>query len=140
MNRKSGIEKKFKSLIQEDVRPWGKFRSYPHALAKSLKIITVNPGAALSLQYHLRRSEFWVVLDKGLEITIDKETWQPEKGEEVFIPKKAPHRLRCVGTKPARVMEVWIGRSTENDIVRLQDNYGRISSSDSTACLRKPVR
>jgi mannose-6-phosphate isomerase len=114
-------------MIREDVRPWGKFRSYPHAQAKSLKIITINPGAALSLQYHHHRSEFWVVLDNGLEITIGEETWRPERGQEVFIPKETPHRLRCVGTEPARVMEVWIGRSTERDIIRLQDDYGRTS-------------
>jgi mannose-6-phosphate isomerase-like protein (cupin superfamily) len=125
MDKKNRTEKKFKSMIREDIRPWGKFRSYPHAQAKSLKIITVNPGAAFSLQYHRHRSEFWVVLDQGLEITIGDETWQPEKGEEVFIPQKIPHRLRCLGTEPARVMEVWIGRSTEEDIVRLQDDYGR---------------
>lgn len=127
MDKKNRTEKKFKGKIREDIRPWGKFRSYPHAQAKSLKIITVNPGAAFSLQYHHRRSEFWVVLDKGLEITIGEETWRPERGEEVFIPKKTPHRLRCVGAEPARVMEVWIGRSTERDIVRLRDDYGRTS-------------
>jgi mannose-6-phosphate isomerase len=127
MDKKNRIIKKFKSMIREDVRPWGKFRSYPHAQAKSLKIITINPGAALSLQYHHHRSEFWVVLDNGLEITIGEETWRPERGQEVFIPKETPHRLRCVGTEPARVMEVWIGRSTERDIIRLQDDYGRTS-------------
>ena len=49
----------FKKNIKEDIRPWGKFRSYPHQQARSIKIITVNPGQALSLQYHLHRSEFW---------------------------------------------------------------------------------
>lgn len=127
MDKNSRAERKFKRMIREDIRPWGNFRAYPHAQAKSLKIITVNPGAAFSLQYHRRRSEFWVVLDKGLEITLGDVTWQPERGEEVFIPRKIPHRLRCVGAEPARIMEVWIGRSTERDIVRLQDDYGRTS-------------
>ena len=119
------VEANFRKNIQEDHRPWGKFRSYPHADARSLKIITVNPGEALSLQYHRNRDEFWVVLDSGLEITVGDKIWQTEKNEEIFIPRNAPHRLRCTGTKKARVMEIWIGESDEDDIVRLEDNYGR---------------
>ncbi len=118
-------ELSFRKQIKEDKRPWGKFRAYPHQLANSIKIITINPGQALSLQYHNHRSEFWVVLDKGLEITVGDKVWQPEENEEVFIPQKVPHRLRCLGPKQARVMEIWIGHSDENDIVRLQNDYGR---------------
>ncbi len=111
--------------IKEDIRPWGKYRSYPCQKASSIKIITVNPGAALSLQYHQHRSEFWVVLDKGLEVTAGERVWQPEKNEEIFISRKTPHRIRCVGPKKARVMEIWLGDSDESDIVRLEDQYGR---------------
>lgn len=118
-------EKDIRAQIQEDIRPWGKFRSYPHRSAGSLKIITVNPGGSLSLQYHNRRSEFWVVLDPGLEITVGEKTWEPLPDEEIFIPAKAPHRLRCTGEKPARIMEIWLGDSSEEDIVRLEDVYGR---------------
>lgn len=118
-------EEKFKKEIIEDIRPWGKFRSFPHGQAKSIKIITVNPGNSLSLQYHNHRSEFWIVLDKGLEMTVDDKVWQPEENQEIFIPKKTPHRLRCLGEKPGRVMEIWIGNSDESDIIRLQDDYGR---------------
>lgn len=117
--------RKFKQDISEDIRPWGKFRVYPHKDACSLKIITVNPGGTLSLQYHKRRSEFWVVLDEGLEITVNESSWKPEKGEEIFIPVHARHRLKCVGALPARIMEIWLGQSEEDDIVRLDDAYGR---------------
>lgn len=119
------IEADFRKRIEEDVRPWGKFRSYPYKKARSIKIITVNPGESLSLQYHNHRSEFWVVLDRGLEITVGDKVWQPEENEEIFIPQKAPHRLRCLGTKKARVMEIWLGDSDEADIVRLHDEYDR---------------
>jgi len=121
----SDEERSFRKKIVEDIRPWGKFRAYPHHNARSLKIITVKPDASLSLQFHLRRSEFWVVLDPGLEITVGRKAWRPKKGEEIFIPKKAPHRLRCIGKSPARVMEIWLGRSAESDIIRLKDFYGR---------------
>ncbi len=118
-------EKKFKEKIIEDIRPWGKFRAFPYKLAKNIKIITVNPGAVLSLQYHNHRSEFWVILDNNFEVTVGNNIWKPKENEEIFIPKKTSHRLRCIGTKPARIMEIWIGDSSESDIVRLKDEYGR---------------
>lgn len=125
MTTEKDIELNFRKKIKEDVRPWGKFRSFPYKPARSIKIITVNPGQALSLQYHNHRSEFWVFLDKGLEATVGDKVWQPEAGEEIFVPQKAPHRLHCVGAQPARVMEIWLGDSDELDIVRLEDDYGR---------------
>jgi len=127
MTSPSDRERAFRARIFEDIRPWGKFRAYPHKRAGSLKIITVEPGASLSLQYHRRRSEFWVVLDAGLEITVGAKVWRPRPNEEIYIPKGAPHRLRGVGRKPARVMELWLGNSDEADIVRLEDKYGRTS-------------
>jgi len=115
----------FRKKIKEDIRPWGKFRSFPYEFARNIKIITLNPGGVLSLQFHEHRSEFWVVLDEGLEVTVADRVWQPKEGEEIFIPSNTPHRLRCLGQKRARVMELWLGESDESDIVRLDDKYGR---------------
>ena len=123
-DRTADIEN-FRNAIREDIRPWGKFRSFPFRQAGSIKIITVNPGEVLSLQYHKKRSEFWVILDAGLEVTAGDRVWQPAVDEEIFIPRKVPHRVRCIGDRPARIMEIWIGRSAESDIVRLEDAYGR---------------
>jgi mannose-6-phosphate isomerase-like protein (cupin superfamily) len=123
-NKKSDIAA-FQNAITEDIRPWGKFRSYPHEQAGSIKIITVMPGEVLSLQYHMKRSEFWIILDEGLEVTAGDRVWQPTVNEEIFIPLKVAHRVRCVGPKPARIMEIWIGKSEETDIIRLDDEYGR---------------
>lgn len=115
----------FQKGITEDIRPWGKFRSFPYDQAGSIKIITVKPGEALSLQYHKKRSEFWVILDEGLEVTAGDRIWKPEANEEIFIPRQVPHRVRNTGGNPARIMEIWIGKSEESDIVRLDDKYGR---------------
>ncbi|UCE41943.1 MAG: phosphomannose isomerase type II C-terminal cupin domain [Candidatus Aminicenantes bacterium] len=115
----------FRKAITEDIRPWGKFRSFPYDQAASIKIITVNPGEILSLQYHRKRSEFWVIIDEGLEVTAGDRVWQPQANEEIFIPQKTAHRVRCIGQKPSRIMEIWIGESEESDIVRLDDDYGR---------------
>jgi mannose-6-phosphate isomerase-like protein (cupin superfamily) len=115
----------FRGRIVEDVRPWGKFRRFPHEEAGSIKIITVEPGGRLSLQYHEGRAEFWVVLDPGLEITVGERVWAAAPNEEIFIPRRAPHRVRNAGRAPARFMEIWIGDSAESDIVRLSDDYSR---------------
>lgn len=118
-------ERDFRARIIEDRRPWGKFRAFPHEQAGSIKIITVDPGGSLSLQYHNRRAEFWIALDEGLEITVNERVWRPIPNEEIYVPREARHRLRGVGTHPARLMEIWLGDSDEADIVRLEDTYGR---------------
>jgi mannose-6-phosphate isomerase-like protein (cupin superfamily) len=125
MKSPSEDEKDFRARILEDIRPWGKFRSYPRENAGAVKIITVNPGASLSLQLHRRRAEFWIALDDGLEVTVGGRVWRPRRNEEIYIPREAPHRLRGLGPEAARVMEIWLGDSAEDDIVRLADDYGR---------------
>jgi mannose-6-phosphate isomerase len=118
-------EQEYRSRIFEDRRPWGRFRSFPHREASSIKIITVDPGGILSLQYHERRSELWIVLDEGLEVTVGDRVWKPGRQEEIFIPVGTPHRMRGVGDRPARILELWLGPSEESDIIRLEDSYGR---------------
>lgn len=125
MSEKKSPEADFRAGIAEDVRPWGRFRRFPHEGVSSLKIITVDPGGRLSLQYHEGRAEFWVVLDRGLEVTAGDRVWEPAPNEEIFISRGTPHRLRNKGGAPARVMEIWLGPSSESDIVRVEDDYGR---------------
>ncbi len=118
-------EEEYRTAIIEDTRPWGKFRRYPHENAGSVKIITVNPGGTLSLQRHQKRSEYWIVLDEGLEITLGDRVLKPRINDEIFIPRGMPHRLRNPGNGPARIMEIWLGDSDEDDIIRIEDEYGR---------------
>ena len=125
MSENKSPETAYRAGIVEDIRPWGKFRRFPHEDAGSVKIITVEPDRRLSLQYHNGRAEFWVVLDPGLEVTVGDRVWLAAANEEILIPRRAPHRMRNVGQAPVRVMEIWIGRSSESDIVRLSDDYDR---------------
>jgi len=125
MSKSPPNKNSYEAEIFEDIRPWGKFRSFPHHEASSIKVITVAPGGVLSLQYHNKRSEFWVALDEGLEITVGDKIWKPSINEEIFIPVKTAHRVQNTGKNPARILEIWLGPSEENDIIRLQDNYGR---------------
>lgn len=124
MAERDTYEEFIKGIIQ-DHRPWGNFRRFPHEGVSSIKVITVNPGGILSLQYHNGRDEFWLVLDEGVEMTVGDRVWRPAAGDEIWIPKGTKHRARGVGEKPARVMELWVGPSEETDIVRLEDAYNR---------------
>lgn len=107
-------------------KPWGKFEQYTHNLACTVKIITVAPGGTLSRQYHHQRDELWVVLDPGAWVELDDKVLSPETGDEVFISRGTVHRLSSTGDKPVRILEVSFGEFDEEDIVRLEDVYGRI--------------
>lgn len=107
-------------------KPWGRFERYTHNLESTVKIITVNPKAKLSGQYHHHRDELWVVLDEGAVVELDGETSRPGVGEKLFIPRGTVHRLSCEGERPVRILEISLGHFDEGDIVRLEDVYGRV--------------
>jgi mannose-6-phosphate isomerase len=111
--------------IVEVEKPWGKFEQYTHNAPSTVKIITVQPGDALSLQYHHRRDELWVVLDAGAKIRIGDVIIRPRVGERVFIPRTTAHRLSAPADRAVRILEVSFGEFDEEDIVRLDDVYGR---------------
>jgi mannose-6-phosphate isomerase len=106
-------------------RPWGKFEQYTHNLPCTVKIITVAPGGTLSRQYHRKRDELWVVLDPGACVELNGEVLYPAPEEKLFIPRETVHRLSSVGEREVRILEVSFGHFDEEDIVRLDDVYGR---------------
>lgn len=106
-------------------KPWGRFEQYTHNLTSTVKIITVSPDGRLSRQYHHHRDELWVVLDRGIEVELGEKTLRPEPGEKLYIPRGTVHRLSGVGGEAARILEVSFGEFDEDDIVRLEDVYGR---------------
>ncbi|TCJ19950.1 cupin domain-containing protein [Rubrobacter taiwanensis] len=106
-------------------KPWGRFEQYTHNLPCTVKIITVDPGGILSRQYHHRRDELWVVLDPGARVELGEQVLEPDPGEKVFIPRQTTHRLSAIGSEPVRVLEISFGEFDEDDIVRLEDVYGR---------------
>jgi mannose-6-phosphate isomerase len=107
-------------------KPWGRFEQYTHNLPCTVKIITVLPGGVLSRQYHHRRDELWVVLDEGARVELGEEVLHPHPQEKLFIPRETVHRLACVGDGEVRILEISFGEFDEEDIVRLDDVYGRV--------------
>lgn len=116
------------SLLPEtDVvtRPWGRFDQLTHNETTTVKIITVEPAARLSLQRHEHRAERWQVLAGPLAVEVDGRAWEAQVGEVVWVPRGAVHRMANTGDTPAQVLEIGYGHFDEDDIERLQDDYAR---------------
>jgi len=107
-------------------RPWGFFETLHRAPGTQVKLIEVNPGAALSLQYHHKRAEHWVVVSGAAWIARGEESFALKDNESTFIPIGMRHRLENRGAQPLRIIEVQLGSYLgEDDIVRLDDRYKR---------------
>ena len=100
----------------------------------SPKILVVNPKARLSWQYHHRRAEIWRVYKGTVGIIRSNDDNQKpftalNEGDQVRLKQGERHRL--IGLeKQALVAEIWQhtdpkNPSNEEDIVRLQDDFGR---------------
>ena len=112
-------------------RPWGYYQSLDVGTRHQVKRIVVNPGARLSLQKHSHRAEHWTVVEGIADITVGMErdsleTKAVSQGEHVYIPLGAIHRMGNSGKAPMTLIEVQVGDYLgEDDIVRLEDDYGR---------------
>jgi len=107
-------------------RPWGSYDSIGVGERFQVKRIVVKPGAALSLQKHAHRAEHWIVVSGVAEVTCDDRVFDLHENESTYIPLGSVHRLRNRGTEPVELIEVQSGSYLgEDDIVRLEDVYGR---------------
>lgn len=107
-------------------RPWGAYQSVDIDDRFQVKRITVNPGAALSLQMHHHRAEHWIVVKGTASITKGDETILLSENQSVYIPLGVTHRLENPGVIPLELIEVQSGSYLgEDDIVRFEDTYGR---------------
>ena len=107
-------------------RPWGSYESIDVGRRYQVKRITVNPGAALSLQMHHHRAEHWVVVNGTARVTRGDEVFIVSENESTFIPIGTKHRLENPGSIPLEMIEVQSGSYLgEDDIVRYEDQYGR---------------
>lgn len=107
-------------------RPWGRFTTYvANSDGVTVKVIVVNPSKRLSLQYHSKRSERWICLEGEALVEIDgrKRTLRP--AQEAEVPAGAKHRLGA-GPIGTMVLEIAQGTFDEDDVVRLEDDYGRV--------------
>ena len=106
--------------------PWGRWEVLLDTDYCKVKRIFVNPGHRLSHQTHQRRQEVWTIVQGTATVVLnDKETIH-ETGDTIFIPKGAPHRIGNTHDTPVIFIEVQRGDYFgEDDIIRLDDDYGR---------------
>jgi len=88
-------------------------------------MINVKPHEALSLQKHADRDEFWYILSGEGFITKGTERIPAKTGETHWVPRGTPHRMEG-GEEALFVLEIAFGKFDENDIVRIEDKYGRV--------------
>jgi mannose-1-phosphate guanylyltransferase len=107
-------------------RPWGMFDTIGSGPRYQVKKITVKPGAKLSLQKHHHRAEHWVVVSGTAKVTNGDKTYLVTENQSTYIPIGQVHSLENPGVIPLELIEVQSGSYLgEDDIVRLEDRYGR---------------
>ncbi len=109
-----------------DRRPWGTFTVLDEGDGFKVKRIEVLPGKRLSYQKHAQRAEHWMVVKGTAKVTLDDRDVLVEAGQAIDIAVGAAHRVENPGTEPLVFIEVQRGGYLgEDDIVRLQDDFGR---------------
>lgn len=112
--------------FRRDHRPWGWFETLALADRFQVKRIVVHPGAALSLQSHVHRSEHWIVVAGTARVTVDDNVKLLSENQSVYIPLGAVHRMENPGKVPMVLIEVQTGVYLgEDDIIRYEDVYAR---------------
>jgi mannose-1-phosphate guanylyltransferase/mannose-6-phosphate isomerase len=107
-------------------RPWGTYEGLDAGDGFLVKRITVNPGASLSLQRHRQRAEHWVVVRGTARIVCGDDILTRTANQSVYVPIGTVHRLENPGASLLEIIEVQTGDYLgEDDIERLEDNYGR---------------
>ena len=108
-------------------RPWGAYEGIDIGPSHQVKRITVKPGHKLSLQKHHHRAEHWIVVSGTARVTLDGREFVLQANESTYIPLGSVHRLENPGVDDVVMIEVQTGSYLgEDDIVRLEDNYGRV--------------
>lgn len=117
------------SVHQTVRRPWGSYTVLEDAEDCKVKRLTVKPGHVLSLQLHHRRSEHWTVVEGTAKVRVGDEEFLLERNQSTYIPMNTVHRLENPTDTDIHLIEVQCGDYFgEDDIVRLEDRYGRVAA------------
>ena len=107
-------------------RPWGNYHIIAKNTGYQIKEIKVSQKSKLSLQKHESRSEFWQIVRGKSKITIENKEYFLKEKEHIYIPKKTIHRIENIGKEDLIFIEIQLGENLkEEDIIRLEDDYGR---------------
>jgi len=117
---------------QFEARPWGSYTVLDEGEGYKVKRIEVLPGKRLSYQKHAHRVEHWMIVNGTAKVTLDGHELVRAVGDTVDVPIGAAHRIENTG--PERLVFIEVQRGTylgEDDIVRLQDDFGRVDAAAS---------
>ena len=128
MRNKPSIEIKH---IYKEHRPWGSFENLLDEEYCKVKRIIVKPGQRLSYQFHYKRSEAWVIVQGTATVTLNGKDADYTNGQIVDIPVRTKHRVRNDSKEDLIFIETQTGTYFgEDDIVRIEDDYGRDSNEN----------
>ena len=124
------LRTEFLERVERTERPWGWFETVSEDAVSKIKRLRVHPGQQISLQKHLQRAEHWVIVRGLAQVTIGQTVQTLGVGAHVEISLGQVHRLGNTTDEPLDVVEVqWGNYLGEDDIVRLEDTYGRVPTA-----------
>lgn len=106
-------------------KPWGSFTQFTNNEPSTVKLLFINKGEELSLQYHSNRTEFWRILKGQPEIMIGEKTLKPGEGKELTVKPLVKHRVSAP-VDDVVILEISTGQFDEDDVVRVEDKYNRV--------------
>jgi len=106
-------------------RPWGTYQTVIDEPSYKVKRIVVNPNQRFSLQYHQHRWEDWMIVEGDGIVNDGQEERNCIVGDRFHIPPLSIHRATG-GHNGLTFIEVQRGDCREDDIVRIEDDYGRV--------------
>ena len=114
------------TINDRDHRPWGWFEVIAEGPQFKVKVITVYPGQALSLQSHQHRSEHWVVVKGIATVVQNDDVYTLKSNESIYTHSGVKHQLKNNSSENVQIIEVQTGSYLgEDDIVRYHDIYNR---------------
>ena len=113
--------------MKQVIKPWGLYTNLLEEEYTKVKKIVINPGESPSYQYHFKRNEVWIIVKGEAEVKIDDIVTQHKVVDIIKIPIEAAHQVSNIGKDELVFVEVQLGEYFgEDDIVRLEDKYGRV--------------
>ena len=115
---------------QYEERPWGNYTVIDEGQDYKVKRLVVLPGKRMSYQLHHHRDEHWMVVQGQAQVTLEGKESIVETGRTVDVPVGTAHRIMNPGSDMLVMIEIQRGSYLgEDDIVRLEDDYGRAPAS-----------
>jgi mannose-6-phosphate isomerase len=113
-------------VVDDSLRPWGRYEVLQESSAHKVKCIYVKPGARLSYQRHQKRAEHWFIVSGTASVVLDGNTFTKQPGEIVDVAIGQLHRIGNAGDTELIFIEIQTGSYFgEDDIERIEDDFAR---------------